>query len=656
MNIQVHHQNPPDPAFSQQHMGGDGYIVEHAEACSVSFCGMMTATGGVARKAPFQCDPGTQQGSTTGQPGPPAHPFRHRQADPPFGGPVEPAIQNRIHIGPVMGEVEPLPGHGLGHQKCTRARKAVLDQHIPKAAELGHGKPVAVGQICDIIRVVSDGQLRFHGTKSAHFRALRQAPIPVQSVTANPGNPAMQAKPEASPTPINRAEVWRLAWPIMVSNLAVPLLGLSDTAVIGNVGTASSLAAIAIGSVLFSFLYTGFNFLRMGTTGLVSQAFGAGDRAELRAALARALLIALGLAALLLALQPLIQRFALPLFAADPETSDLAATYFAIRIWSAPAALAQFAILGWFIGAQDSRPVLVLQLFLHLTNIALNLLLVLVFDLDVAGVALGTLIAEWLTVGLGLWMIRRALRSEGGGSRTDDSGALAQADQPRQSVTWGQILRPDALLRTFAVNGDILIRTWLLMLSFAWFTAQSGQLGTTQLAANHVLLQFLAFSSYFLDGWAIAAESLVGRALGRGNRDQFDRAVRHSTELAVATSLLLTVLLFALGPLAIRGLTDIEDVRAAAIAFLPFAALHPVLGVWAFQLDGIFVGATRTKAMRNSMLISTLIFLALTVLLSETGNTGLWIAFLAFFLLRGLTLSLWLPGLRLSVDPRPQPR
>ncbi len=450
------------------------------------------------------------------------------------------------------------------------------------------------------------------------------------------------AAPETA-KPITRRDVWRLAWPIMVANVSIPLLGLADTAVIGNVGTTASLGAIAIGAVLFNFLYWGFGFLRMGTTGLVAQAYGSGDMDELKVTLARALLIAWVLGLIIVVFQEPAADFAIPLFNPDPDIEPLARAYYDIRIWGAPATLANYALLGWFIGAQATRPVLALQLFLNLSNILLNLFFVLMLDMGVEGIALGTLIAEWITLFLGVLMMRERFVKLTG-------GILAAP------LSWASVLDPAAMIRTFSVNFDIMIRTLLLIASFAWFTAMGSRLGSTTLAGNHILLQFLAFSAFFLDGWAIAAEGLVGRALGARNREALRRAVRLSTEMAVITSVGLTLLFFAGGPLAIRGLTDIEAVRQAAIAFLPFAALHPILGVWAFQLDGVFIGATRTAAMRNAMIASFALFMAAWWLLTPYGNSGLWIAFLGFFAARGITLALYYPGLERSAAHEPAPQ
>ncbi|MGF1456443.1 MAG: MATE family efflux transporter [Alphaproteobacteria bacterium] len=476
------------------------------------------------------------------------------------------------------------------------------------------------------------------GHKLALPQTRRQAAADTQGREG--GEMARDSDGSAVAARMTRAEVWRLAWPIMLANVSIPLLGLADTAVIGNVGTTASLGAIAIGAILFNFIYWGFGFLRMGTTGLVSQAYGAEDGLELKATLARAFVVAGAIGILLMAGQTVIAWAALPLFAAEPPVEALARTYYGIRIWGAPAVLGQYVVLGWFIGSQDSRPVLILQIFQNLTNIALNLILVLGFDLGVAGVAFGTLAAEALTLLLGLWMIRL---------RLDRTPLLKAAP----ALTRARVFDPPALMRTFTVNRDIMLRTLFLVAGFSWFTAMGSRLGPTTLAGNHVLMQFLAFSAFFLDGWAIAAEGLVGRAVGGRSRAAFERAVRLSTELAAVTSLGLTVLFFAGGPWAIRGLTDIEAVRAAAMTFLPYAALHPVIGVWCFQFDGIFVGATRSQAMRNAMLESFVLYLAAWWLLQPWGNHGLWAAFLIFFAARGATLAVRYRALSASLGPQP---
>jgi MATE family multidrug resistance protein len=445
--------------------------------------------------------------------------------------------------------------------------------------------------------------------------------------------------PRSSPHPdlLDYRRVMRIAWPIILANIAVPLLGVVDTAVIGHLGQTAPLGAIAIGAQIFSFLYWGLGFLRMGTTGLAAQADGAGDTAEVRATLGRALVIALGLAALLIALQRPLAAGAFMVFETSPEIERLARSYFSIRIWGAPATLVGYAVLGWLIGLRDSRSVLVLQVFLNALNIVLDVLFVVGFGWGVRGVATGTLISEWSAALLALAIVAFKLRS---------SGSLRGA----AAVDLAALFRPRPLLATLRVNQDIFLRTVLLISAFAWFTRQGARAGDAVLAANHVLLQFLAFSAFFLDGFAFATEALVGQAVGRESRPQLRLAVRLSSVLAVATAAATTAAFALLGTSIIDALTNVGEVREVARRFLPYAVLHPVVGVWCFQLDGIFIGATRTADMRNAMIVSFCIYLGIWWLLwGPLQNHGLWIAFLVFFVARGVTLAVRYPALLRSV-------
>jgi MATE family multidrug resistance protein len=449
----------------------------------------------------------------------------------------------------------------------------------------------------------------------------------------------VDATPPSSPGSdrLGYRRVIRIAWPIILANIAVPLLGVVDTAVIGHLGQTTPLGAIAIGAQIFSFLYWGLGFLRMGTTGLTAQADGAGDHAEVRAALGRALLIALALAALMIALQRPLAAGAFMVFETSTEIERLARSYFSIRIWGAPATLAGYAVLGWLIGLRDSRSVLVLQVFLNALNIALDLLFVVGFGWGVRGVAIGTLISEWAAALLALALVAAKLRS---------SGSLHGAT----AVDLAGLLEPRPLLATLRVNHDIFLRTVLLISAFAWFTRQGARAGDTVLAANHVLLQFLAFSAFFLDGFAFAAEALVGQAVGRHSRPQLQRAVRLSSTLAVTTAAATTLAFALLGATIVDALTNVSEVREVARRFLPYAVLHPIVGVWCFQLDGIFIGATRTSDMRNAMIVSFGAYLGVWWLLwPSLQNHGLWIAFLLFFVVRGVTLGVRYPALLRSV-------
>jgi len=439
----------------------------------------------------------------------------------------------------------------------------------------------------------------------------------------------------AAPPTITRRRIVELAWPIVLANSAVPLLGLVDTAVIGNAGNVAELGAVALGALIFSFVFWGFGFLRMGTTGFTAQAAGRGDSAEVRATFARALLLALGLGTLLLTLQVPIRWAALELLGATLEVEGFTRAYFDIRIWAAPASLGVFVVLGVLVGLGRTRTVLVTQLWMNGLNIVLDILFAGVLGWGVEGIALGTAMAEWSTLLLGVWLLVRVLREE----RADD-----EAWWPRD-----RILDPAAARATLGANADIMIRTLFLLLGFGWFANQGAIFGDRILAANHVLLQLVNLSAYLLDGYAHATEILVGRAFGARTREAFDRAVRLSTELAAVSALGLALLAVLAGPWAITMLTDLEPVRETARAFLPWTAIYISLSFAAFQLDGIFIGATGTAAMRNASVVSCLLFVTTSLsLIPGLANQGLWLAFVLFVVYRAIALGLAFPRLRAS--------
>lgn len=436
------------------------------------------------------------------------------------------------------------------------------------------------------------------------------------------------ANPNAT---VTHRSILAIAGPIMISNLSTPLLGVVDTGVIGQTPDASLIGAVALGALVFSFVFWAFGFLRMGTTGLTAQAFGANDTAEIRASLGRALLIALIVGAALIVLQWPVREIAFRLLEATERVEHLAQSYFDIRIWAAPATLANYALLGWFIGLGKARVALLLQLVLNLSNMLLDAWFVLGFEMGVRGVAAGTVIAEYLAAVVGLSIAARQLNFFGGKWQAS------------------RLFEPHWLARTMAVNRDIMIRSLSLIVAFAWFIAQGAKFGETVLAANAVLMHFVSVSAYFLDGFAFAAEALVGRAVGASNRAGFSQAARMSTWWAAGVALLASSFLLLLGTSMIDVLTVEPGVRAVARQFLPWAAIAPLVGVWCFQLDGIFIGATRTADMRNAMLVSLLIFLLAWYLLTPLHNHGLWAALYVHYAARGLTLLYYFPGLRRSI-------
>jgi MATE family multidrug resistance protein len=422
-----------------------------------------------------------------------------------------------------------------------------------------------------------------------------------------------------------------------VANAAVPLLGLVDTAVIGNTGTVQGLGAIALGAIVFNFAYWSFGFLRMGTTGFVAQASGAGDEAEVRATVARALLLAVGLAVALLALQRPLLMAALYLLGPTEEVGQLTRAYFRIRIWGAPATLATFALLGMFVGLGRTGLLLRTQVALNGLNVLLDVLFAGVLGWGVRGIALGTAIAEWVTLLFALNLAYRLSRE--------------RHVDPEPFVPWARVLDPVKARRAMGANADIMVRTLALMTGFAWFTSQGARFGDTVLAANHVLLQLVSTSAYLLDGYAHASEVLVGRAIGARTRGAFDGAVRAATEMAAASAVLLSGLIWTAGPFLIALLTDHPPVRTAATTYLPYAGVYVLVSFAAFQLDGIFIGATRTRDMRNAGVLALGVFLlAWWWLVPPLGNGGLWIAFVIYVLARAVTLLSHMPALRRAIE------
>ncbi len=425
-----------------------------------------------------------------------------------------------------------------------------------------------------------------------------------------------------------------LTAPIILSNLSIPLLGAVDTAVMGHLPDPAYIGGVAIGALIFSYIYWGFGFLRMGTTGLVAQAHGAGDAIELRAILGRAGLLALGLAGLLLLFQRPLGMLAFAILESTPEVESLAGSYYAIRVWGAPAALLNYVAWGWLIGVQRMRSALALSVFMNGLNIVLDLVLVVGLGHGIAGVALATLISEWSALALAAWLVMRVLRYTGGA-------------WSRERILDGE--RIAGLLR---VNADIFIRTLCLVSAFAWFTAQGARMGNDLLAANAILLNFQTFMAYGLDGFAHASEALIGSAVGAGDRQLLRRAVRTTTIWAFGTAALFALVYAGAGRMIIAVLTSIPEVRATAAIYLPWVAVSPLISVWSFQLDGIFIGATRTPEMRNGMLISLGLFLAAGwFLIPRMGNHGLWLALMVFMVIRAIFLGAWYPRIARNLSP-----
>ena len=421
-------------------------------------------------------------------------------------------------------------------------------------------------------------------------------------------------------------DVLAIALPMIFSNVTTPLIGAVDTAVIGQLGSAPLIGAVAVGATIFTFFYWAFGFLRMGTTGLTAQASGAARPREVLATLYRALIVAGAAGLAIVVLQGAIAAAAFTLMGASAEVGTAARTYFDIRIWSAPAALANYALVGWFIGLGRAGMAFRLQLLLNLTNIGLDALFVLGFGWGIAGVAAGTLIAETSAALVGIAVAMRAAE-----------GVKLRA--------W-RVFNAGKLKRMISVNGDIMIRTLSLLFAFSFFTAQGARSGDLILAANAVLMHFLSVSAYFLDGVAYATEALTGKAVGARDPKRFSDAVRLSSVWAAALSLATGAAFWLAGGVIIDVMTVNAAVREVARDYLFWAALAPLVGVACFQLDGIFIGATRTRDMRNMMLISLAVYLGAWALLTPAfGNHGLWAALMVLFVVRALTLAWRFPAL-----------
>lgn len=433
--------------------------------------------------------------------------------------------------------------------------------------------------------------------------------------------------------PLTHRRVLKIALPVVLSNATIPLLGVVDTAVVGQLGDPAPIGAVGLGAVILTSIYWVFGFLRMGTVGLAAQALGAGDRAEVAALLTRVLLIggAAGLALMLL--QTPIFAAALWLSPASPEVESLVRAYLQVRIFSAPAAIAIYGILGWLIAQERTGAVLALQLWQNGLNAAFSIWFVLGLDMGVEGVALATFLAEWSGLILGLWLCRRAF------------AVPAWRD-------WARIFDRAILWRMAAVNTDILIRSVLLLLGFSSFLFFGADFGDVTLAANQVLIQFVYVTSYAMDGFAFAAEALVGQAVGARARHRIRRAAILTSLWGLGTCAALALAFSLAGGALIDMMTTAEGVRAEARSFLPWIALAVLIGCASWMLDGIFIGATRTRDMRNMMALSFLGYAGLVALLMPAfGNHGLWAALTGFFALRGLTLGLRYPALERDAAP-----
>jgi MATE family multidrug resistance protein len=421
--------------------------------------------------------------------------------------------------------------------------------------------------------------------------------------------------------------ILRLAIPNIVSNISVPLLGSVDTALVGHLEAAYYIGAIAVGGMIFNVIYWGFGFLRMGTTGLTAQAYGREDISDEVLTLSRALLVALSGGLLLVVLQVPIAKLAFWLVDGTLEVERYARSYFFIRIWAAPATLSVYVFQGWFLGMQNARYPMYLVVLINVANIIFNVVFIKVFGMKSDGVALGTVVAAYLGLGFALLLFLAAYR--------DRLSALQTK----------LILQMAALRRFFAVNRDIMIRTLLLVFSYSFFTAKGAELGEQIVAVNAILMQFWMIMAYAVDGFAFAAESLVGRYVGARDSDNLRRAVRFSFYWGFGFGLAFSLVYLLFNQSMLALFTDKPELLNLAEAFYLWIVIAPLVNTLCFIWDGVYIGATATKPMVVSMLLSTGIgFLGVYYLTIDLlGNHALWLAMTLFMLLRGLTLSFFAP-------------
>lgn len=422
------------------------------------------------------------------------------------------------------------------------------------------------------------------------------------------------------------SRILALAIPAIIANFTAVLPNLVDTALVGQTGDAVALGGISVGASLAGFVLWAFAFLRLGTSGFTAQAFGAEDGDEIKATLNRALALAWIFGFVILLVMVPLAFVAVPLFGSSEAVADLAARYFHYRLFSAPFDLTNYVILGWLLGLQRVGRALALQVLLNGLNVVLCYILVFQFHLGVDGAAIATAIAQAVTAVVGLVVARRLLRIV---PLSDDSGSLVDLDK---------------LFDLVSVNFDLFLRTLAIMFIMAYFVGLGARMGDAMLAANQVLFVLLATIAQTLDGFAQSAETLTGQAIGARNRRQLSWAVWGSLFWAVIMALVLSALIHQFGPAIIGFFSSDSGVIEHATPYLPWLAATPLVAVWCYILDGVFIGATRGREMRNGMITAAFgAIVAQYFLIPAFGNHGLWASLMLFFVLRGLTLYLWYP-------------
>ncbi|WP_034389044.1 MATE family efflux transporter [Hellea balneolensis] len=436
---------------------------------------------------------------------------------------------------------------------------------------------------------------------------------------------------------LSRKNIFSQSWPIMLANAAAPIVGLVDTFVIGRFATTTALAGIGLGAVIYAIAYWGFGFLRMSTAGLAAQSDGAQNEGGVQAHLARAVPLGFFIGLFIFSAQIPLLAGAFKVFTGTPDVESAAATYIGARLWGLPATLASIALMGWFVGISRSGLALKMQIVLNFINIILSPLFVIQFGWGLWGVGIASALAEWGGLAAGLYLAFSAIKQRGG--------------LQRKALSKSALLDPSALRKLGITNSNIFIRTLCLTLGFSFFGNAAAAEGVIFLAGYHILMQFITMVALVLDAFAHTAEAVTGAAYGAKNRARFDKAVKLTTEFSAIFAVMIGALIFFGGPFFISMLSKDPDVIASATRYLPYCALAPIVGFAAWQLDGIFIGTTHTREMRNAGIAAVAIYIAAHHLFTpKFDKDGIWIAFLTYYIARAVTLCLYVPKIRKQMD------
>ena len=426
-------------------------------------------------------------------------------------------------------------------------------------------------------------------------------------------------------TKFSKKQIILLSIPVFFSNIAIPLVGLVDTGLMGNLGETKYLAATSIATSVMTMVIWSFGFLRMGTVGIVSQAYGRGDYREIIRTLFRNFIIAMVIALIIIILKPLIYIFIQHFFNTSAETHKLINTYLNVRVFSVPAELAIYILVGFYLGIQKTKISSVMILTLSILNIVFSSILVLSYNLDILGVALGTLFASFITVLIFTLFTYRFI-----------------IKKFKLIPRFEKIIIKSKLKKLFDINSNIFIRTLLLTFSFLWITYLGSQLGEDYLAVNTILMQFIILAAFFLDAYAFSTEGVVGFTIGRKIKNSFLSVVKNSIQISFITALIVSFFYLIFFKQIINIITDIEILRFISYKHFLWVIIIPPIASFCYQLDGIFIGASQTKEMRNAMIISVISFIVISIYLTKYfGNHGLWFSLAIFMILRSLTLKFY---------------